>query len=349
MDDIELCRRERAGWTDERLTADLAQAAGDERRALIALLLDLAEFDERSLSLKRAYSSLFDYCTRKLRYSSSEAGRRIAVARAGEKLPLLLLMIERGELHLSGAGMLAGLLTPENHAKVLRHAAGKSQDEIARMVAALAPKPAIRDSVRVLRAPAAAAGLAAPSPTPAPSPAPAPEDGTAATEPATDFFGEPEESPVLEAEEELYAISFSARKETNDMLERAKELLRHRFPKALIDEIFNLALKKLLAEVDRDLRKRPPPAMPPTEGTVNSRYIPEAVKQESWARDGGRCAFMGPDGTRCTARAWLEFDHRRPYALGGSSRDSANIRPYCRPHNAWAGKQLFGAARTRPP
>ena len=119
METIEERRRARVGWTDERLTTDLAKASANERCALVELLLDLAEFDKRSLSEKRAYSSLFDYCTRKLGYSSSEARRRIAVARKGAKHPPLRELIERGELHLSGAGMRAGLMTVENHEEVL--------------------------------------------------------------------------------------------------------------------------------------------------------------------------------------------------------------------------------------
>lgn len=340
METIEERRRERAGWTDERLTTDLARAAADERGALVELLLDLAEFDKRSLSKERAYSSLFDYCTRKLRYSSSEAGRRIAVARKVGIFPLLLQMIERGELHLSGAAMLAGLLTLENHKDVLTRAKGRTQDEIARMAAALAPKAVPKDSIRAIRAPAEAAGLAAPPRAPETSQA-----DVSLPPLGADLFGASSEHGSPEAEPELYAISFAASKETRDKLERAKELLRHRFPHARTDEIVNLALTKLLAEVDRDLHKPPKEAKPRTDDAPRSRYIPEAVKQEAWDRDGGQCAFLGPDGTRCTARAWLEFDHREPYALGGSSRDSANIRPLCRPHNAWSGRQMFG----RPP
>jgi hypothetical protein len=283
------------------------------------------------LSEKGGYSSLFDYCTRKLRYSSSEAGRRIAVARKGDELPLLLVMIEAGELHLSGAAMLANQLTSDNHGAVLAAAKGKSQDDIARMVAALSPRPVIRDSIRALRAPLDAAGLAAPEPQ---AHVPTAGDGGL-------FAAAPESAPLRE-EPELYAISFPASRETRDMLGRAKELLRHRFPGARTDEIVNFALKKVLAELDRDLRGPFKPARRGAEGAAAGRYIPESVKQEAWERDGGRCAFVASDGTRCTARAWLEFDHQRPVALGGSSTDAANIRPYCRPHNAWAARQAFG-------
>ena len=129
--------------------------------------------------------------------------------------------------------------------------------------------------------------------------------------------------------------------ETRLLIERAKEVLRHRFPKGGLDDIFNLALKTLLARVDRDLR-RPRQAGRAPAKDKRSRYIPEAVKRESWERAGGVCAYVAPDGTRCASRTRLEFDHTTPYALGGSSVDPANIRLYCRPHNAWASRQIFG-------
>lgn len=369
-------RAERACWSDARLTAELLKAAAGERSSLIELLLDLVEFDHRSLSQKGAYPTLFAYCTRKLGYSSSEAGRRIAVARKSEKFPLLLEMIERGELHLSGAAMLTGLLTPSNQAEVLRRAKGRTQDEIARLAAALAPKPRPRDSVRPIRAPALRAEIAAaqipddiagPVPAPVPMTGPAPIAGPAPSSiplppsvPALpvepDLFGNPIPPPAPEPpdEAELFEISFPATAETKSMLARAGELLRHRFPKGELNDIVNFALKNLLARIDRDLRKtprarKPHPASasgsdgaPRPERASRGRYIPETVKQEAWRRDGGQCAFVAADGTRCSSRAWLEFDHAVPYALGGSSSDAANIRPYCRPHNAWAAEQIFG-------
>jgi hypothetical protein len=153
--------------------------------------------------------------------------------------------------------------------------------------------------------------------------------------------GAPVEPKPSEPSEELFLVSFPATLETRELIERAKEVLRHRFPKAELDKIFNLALKTLLARVDRDQRK-PRRAVPAPATAKRTRYIPEAAKRESWGRAGGRCVFIAEDGRRYASRAWLEFDHKVPYALGGSSVESANIRVYCRAHNAWASKQVFG-------
>ena len=58
-------------------------------------------------------------------------------------------------------------------------------------------------------------------------------------------------------------------------------------------------------------------------------------------RDGLRCTWQGPDGTRCNSRAWLEHDHAIPRGLGGSDHPE-NVRLYCRAHNRLAAEQAYG-------
>jgi 5-methylcytosine-specific restriction endonuclease McrA len=86
------------------------------------------------------------------------------------------------------------------------------------------------------------------------------------------------------------------------------------------------------------LQRKPAPANADTE----SRRIPQWVKDEVWARDGGQCAFVPPDGARCPEREGLEFDHVMPWALGGRSFDPRNIRLLCRGHNQDRARRMFG-------
>src|SRR5262245_35833810 len=72
-----------------------------------------------------------------------------------------------------------------------------------------------------------------------------------------------------------------------------------------------------------------------------SRHIPAKVKREVWLRDGGRCAFVGRNGRRCTERAFLEFHHEEPYAIGGEPT-VANISLRCRAHNVYESELVFG-------
>jgi hypothetical protein len=58
-------------------------------------------------------------------------------------------------------------------------------------------------------------------------------------------------------------------------------------------------------------------------------------------RDGLRCSYVSPDGNRCDCRAFLEFDHVDPVALGGGP-EAENLRLLCRTHNRLAAGLVFG-------
>ena len=83
--------------------------------------------------------------------------------------------------------------------------------------------------------------------------------------------------------------------------------------------------------------------------TPGSRHVPAAVRREVWARDEGRCAFVGTSG-RCAERGFLEFHHVIPFADGGTT-DAANLQLRCRAHDAFEAEEWFGpwCAREREP
>ena len=76
-------------------------------------------------------------------------------------------------------------------------------------------------------------------------------------------------------------------------------------------------------------------------GVKASRRFPMAARRMVFERDGLRCAWVAPDGTRCNSRAWLEHDHITPHGQGGSN-DAANGRLFCQPHNRLAAEQAYG-------
>jgi hypothetical protein len=57
-----------------------------------------------------------------------------------------------------------------------------------------------------------------------------------------------------------------------------------------------------------------------------TRIIPSSVKQEVWARDGGKCV-------ECGATDELHFDHDIPFSKGGSSITADNVKLLCARHN----------------
>jgi 5-methylcytosine-specific restriction endonuclease McrA len=64
-----------------------------------------------------------------------------------------------------------------------------------------------------------------------------------------------------------------------------------------------------------------------------SRHIPASVRRSVWARDEGRCAFVGSRG-RCTETSRLEFHHVIPFADGGPM-SVQNLSLRCRAHNTY--------------
>ena len=82
----------------------------------------------------------------------------------------------------------------------------------------------------------------------------------------------------------------------------------------------------------------------PTRAPGTSRHVPAAIKRAVWARDRGRCAFVGTNG-RCTERGFLQFHHLLPYAAGGATTVE-NLQLRCAAHNAHEAERYFGS---RPP
>jgi hypothetical protein len=98
-----------------------------------------------------------------------------------------------------------------------------------------------------------------------------------------------------------------------------------------------------------DLRKRKfgETDTPRTSTTADpeSRRFPAAVKRDVAERDGRCCSFVSDDGRRCTATAWLEYDHRDPHGRGGTSTGD-NARLLCATHNTLHAERTYGRKHT---
>ncbi len=140
---------------------------------------------------------------------------------------------------------------------------------------------------------------------------------------------------------ECYRVQFTASAETYEKLRLAQALLRHQVPDGDLGTIVDRALTALLADLGRKkfaATDRPRRGRGPAPG---SRHIPAEVTRAVWLRDGGRCAFVGATGRRCTERGFLEFHHVTPYTAGGAST-ADNIQLRCRAHNGYEAERYFG-------
>jgi 5-methylcytosine-specific restriction endonuclease McrA len=126
---------------------------------------------------------------------------------------------------------------------------------------------------------------------------------------------------------------------TLDKLRRAQELLRHASPEGDLGHVVDRAATLLVADLERRrFAATDAPRVPRATGS-RSRHIPAGVRRAVVARDGGQCAFAGEVG-RCSARGFLEFHHRQPYAAGGAATVD-NIELRCRQHNQFEAARYF--------
>lgn len=296
--------------TDDALFGRVEALARTERFTLVDLLLYLGELDARPACQRKGWSSSFAYLTRHLGYSESDAMRRVRTARAARRFPSILRLVSKGDLNLVGVALIEPLLTPANHEGLIRKACRRSTREIERLVAELSPPSAgPRDRIRPLpQAAILSAPAADPTPTPAAdsaAPPAASETSLAPIEPALFPEASPstaERPPAPGAAEppakRRVVFTFTAGEEVHGWYEQARDLLRHRFPEAAMEDIIGESLRRLV------------------EAEVAARRSPKWVEDIVWRRDGGRCAYLGPEGLRCGETAWLELDHVVPMGEG---------------------------------
>jgi hypothetical protein len=145
-----------------------------------------------------------------------------------------------------------------------------------------------------------------------------------------------------------FALQLTIGQETRDKLERAQALLRRRNRSGDLVEVIDRALEVLVAKLEKEKfgATSRPRARKARQGAADPHHVPNEVKREVHARDQEQCAFVSDDGTRCTERACLEFDHRSPVALGGAST-TEEVRLLCEAHNQYEAERQLGAAFMR--
>ena len=342
-----------AALSDDELVERVKHLAACERRASVALIRSLVEFDARRLYLREGCSSLFTYCTHVLHLSEGSAYNRIETARAARRYPKVLEALERGDLTLTAVRLLAPHLTPANHGEVLAAARHRSKQGIQELIASLNPRPAAATIIRRV-APQPTKGDATPAFAAAQeardivgndrsftSPPSSGGQDVAAT-PAPQFRA----AVVTPLAPERYKLQVTLARETHEKLRRAQALARHTLPDGDVGSILDRALTLLIDDLERRRFARVASPRPsPDESTASGRHIPAAVRRAVWQRDEGRCAFVGRAG-RCRETAFLEFHHVAPYATGGAAT-ADNIQLRCRAHNQYEARLFFGDTLVR--
>jgi hypothetical protein len=355
------------GITDDQLLDRLKSLVEQSNRHEADLVAHIGEVDERRLYARFAFSSMFAYCTQALHLSEAVAYRRIAVARAARKCPVLLAMLREGRLHLTAAALLAPLLTDSNCESILARASHRSKREMEELVAQLSPRPDVAAAIRKL--PDASRAPAQPKSGGSSAMACGVEDSGADTRgippPAELSPGRVAARPIDPLSPAIpshgleplsparYKVQFTASAELRDKLERLVALMRAEVPSGDIAQLIEQAVTEKLArleakrfgttkaprqKVQASMRKLPDTITAPT-----SRHVPAAVRRAVRERDGDRCRFVDEHGRRCSERSRLEFHHRRPFGMGGE-HSLGNLSLLCSTHNRRMAEVDYGVA-----
>lgn len=365
---IEDCRE----LSDADLARDLRFLAQRDCHGLAKLLAHLAEFDRRQLCVEGGGESLFAYCTRVLGYDEFDAFRRIRAARTIGKYPAVLPMIQEGKISLSAICVLHPYLTKENHKSWFTEVAGRSRRYIESLIAARHPQGARPDQTR--RFAPYSAPLAPSAPPQAIEVGPASQLGptivpggtspTVARSSITFPAARPHEwQAMVPISIDRIRVGFDAGIVVMQLIDRARQILRHKFPEGRLEDVIKEALELLLDRKDPQRKLMLKTAGFVKDGsasaTVDSRprflrartegrYIPARVKTAVWERDGGRCSWRDSDGLVCGSKDWIEYDHVTPFAKGGRSDSPRNVRLLCRRHNSKSAR-LQGLAELTAP
>jgi hypothetical protein len=295
--------------SDEALLSSVTKLLGSHRELTAELVAHLAEIEERRLHLLLGFSSMFDFCQKKLGMNEGEAFRRILAARIGRRFPLVHSLLASGSVTLSALELLRPWLTQENHEELFEAVAGKTKREVQSLLAARFPRPDTPPAIRQAKI----------------------EPLSLAT-----FRVEFTASEALRQKLELCRDLMSHANPSRDLtvvIDCAMDLLlaeleRKRFGKA------KLGRQALSIREEK-------PSGAPTTSEVKPSHITNAVRRLVYERDGRRCTYVSEGGRRCEARAFLELDHVVAKALGGSN-DVENLRVLCRAHNQLLAEQAFG-------
>ena len=353
---IDVLSNDPRSLTDKQLLSQIEMLVQREREDIAEIVVHLAEADRRELLIDRGYGSLFEYCVKKLGYSEAAAYARIRAARAYLSYPEILGLLRQGDVHLDTLARIFPHMETRGGMALLEQAKGKTSREVMAMVAELSPGPEVADVIKFV-------GRSSQPPIQDENDLFSQHQAQSepmATSLSSDTSGLGAENPKSNQPEAILTqleprmevsgpqrvrFAFTADSELLALVERAREVLRHKHPDGRLEKIFKDALVTLLDKRDPDRRLLT--ALPrPTKR--RRRRIPQWVKDQVWRRDGGCCAYLSeeasPESRRCASRDDLEYDHIQPWALGGVSDEPANVRLLCRAHNQFLAKDLFGFA-----
>lgn len=208
--------------SNEDLLQRIDSVMQNRRRQTAQLIGLLLQLDESREHLRIAYSSLYEFCVRRLGMSEGTAYRHITATRLAHDCPKLLTYIENGDIHLSRIAQLRHVIKPKNVDELVETTRGMSKYQVEELVRRLDPRVDVPGRMRKL-------------PTL-----------------RTDSEVAPAVKPRIEPHaESRYRLQATISRELRDKIERALDLMSHANPKRDLTMLLERAVDALLEKLEK--------------------------------------------------------------------------------------------------
>lgn len=290
--------------------------ADNERLATIELLWHLREVERRMLYAQMGYKDLNEYCVKELKLSGSSAWRRINAMKLLKEIPEVESKIRSGDLNLTQVTMARthfreAKVTQQEKKEILLTLENQSTRASERILAERKPESYIPKPIEKEKA----------------------------------LRGQKLELTIIldeELQKNLEEIELlSGRKYSKlELFKLMTKATLERLRKKSAVKNLNSGTNPLSKNTKQDLERTAIPAL--KSGSAQSRYIPAAVRKFVRVRDQQRCQYVDPISKRqCEAKSYLQFDHKKPFSLGGPNT-SQNLQLLCSTHNRLSAIQVLG-------
>lgn len=279
---------------NRQLCEELRKLVQEERRVTNEILRLINIAMERRTYLELGYASMFDWLVKDFGYSNAAAFRRIEAARLVRAVPEAMLKLESGQISLSSMSKANSAIRTQERISGERISL-KLKQEIVKRIENKSSQDVEKELFKLL--------------------------------PDTRAHMQAERRVALDENTTRHSMNFSA--EMSADLQKAKELLSHKFPHASDAEIVGYALKVLLQKIN------------PSTSAAEAKCVKKSPIKRLNLKEIS-CGFKDPiSGRVCGSRYQVQVDHIHPKGLGG--RDSPdNLRPLCRQHNLLMAERAYG-------
>jgi len=323
-----------------------------ERKATAWVIVHLIEIEKRKLHVREGFPSLFQFCLEKFNFSEGGIYKRIQAARVVRNHPQVLTLLREGKINLSTVKLISAYLTHENESSILKNVEFKSNKDTEKVLARMFPQEdEFKDTIRKLPVPRM--GQNGHGTFPPESALGTPlgsnegiKNNQITRRAASNALKNRADQIIKPISASRYKIEFSVDEAFSKKLQRAKEVLSHKYPQGSLEDIFEAALDVLLSKKDMNRSpKKNAISMKNVRKNISAasqqtRYISLSTRRIVFKRDQGKCTYISPEGKRCHSKRFIEIDHVRPFALGGKG-SAQNLRLLCRTHNQFRSMKTF--------